>query len=515
MRLEQTIKNIKYTTISYMLNNILKFIVRMIFVQALPIEYLGINGLFSNIITVLSLAELGVGPAIVYSLYGPLAQKDKETVKSLMYMFKKAYLRIGLFIIIAGLCVTPWLDWFIKGDSNIPDLQWFYVIFLLNTGVSYFYAYKRNLLIADQKQYVSTVNECSWQIIMSIAQIFALKICPSFWPYTLLILAATVGENFTIARKADKAYPLLLETDIKPLGTVVKHTVFKNVSAIIFHKVGDIVVFSTANVILAKFIGLAAVGLYSNYYLIINAINNFTWHLFSAITASVGNLVAVEKIEKKQKIFKIIEQLTGWFAAVLSVGMYMMLNPLIELWLGKEYLFSETLLIWIIVSFYLSYMRKAVCMFKDASGLFWNDRYKPLAESVINIIASVYLTIHYGIIGVVWGGIISTVAAPLWVEPYVLFGNELHLSLKYYFGRCIQYAVVTIAAAVLGKYMYTILFPQVTFTGFIIGCMISLIVSNLLWWIVFGRTREFKYMKKLLTDKISKYNSKKDENQND
>lgn len=494
MRLEQATKNVKYTTIAYALNNILKFIVRMVFVRALPIEYLGINGLFSNIITVLSLAELGVGPAIVYSLYAPLAHQDKEAVKSLMLLFKKAYVRIGLFIIIIGLCVTPWLDWFIKGKSNIPDLQWFYVVFLLNTSVSYFYAYKRNLLIADQKQYISTLNECFWQIIMSLAQIVAFKIYPSFWPYILLMLFATLAESYTIARKADKAYPLLTEQKIQPIDSEVRHTIFKNVGAMVFHKIGGMVVFSTSNIILAKFVGLVAVGLYSNYYLVINAINNFSGRLFGAITASVGNLVAVESLQKKQRMFKIVEHLTAWLATNMSVGMYVMLNALIKLWLGEKYLFDDLLLSFIVISFYLTYMRRAVTTFKDASGIFWNDRYKPVAESIINIVASVYLTIHHGIIGVVWGGIISTVLVCFWVEPYVLFGNELHLSMKRYLGKCAQYCTVTVVAAVLAKQLHQTLFPQVTLEGFLIGCLIALVISNILWWMAFGRTEEFKYV---------------------
>ena len=163
MRIEQANKNIKYSTITYVLKLTLQFVVRLVFVHSLPIEYLGINGLFTNLLAMLSLAELGVGPAIVYSLYKPLAEKDTETVKALMWLFQKAYSGIGVFIIVAGICVLPWLDWFIKGNA-VTDIHWFYVIFLLNTGVSYFYSYKRNLLIADQKQYINSIYQSGGQI---------------------------------------------------------------------------------------------------------------------------------------------------------------------------------------------------------------------------------------------------------------------------------------------------------------------------------------------------------------
>ena len=163
MRIKQSGKNIKYSTISYVIKLSLQFIVRLFFIRTLPIEYLGINGLFTNLLAMLSLAELGVGSAIVYSLYKPLAEKDTETVKALMRLFQKTYSGIGIFIIIAGICVLPWLDWFIKGNA-VTDIHWFYVIFLLNTGVSYFYSYKRNLLIADQKQYINSIYQAAGRL---------------------------------------------------------------------------------------------------------------------------------------------------------------------------------------------------------------------------------------------------------------------------------------------------------------------------------------------------------------
>ena len=214
MRIEQANKNIKYSTIRYVLKLTLQFVVRLVFVRSLPIEYLGINGLFTNLLAMLSLAELGVGPAIVYSLYKPLAEKDTETVKALMWLFQKAYSGIGVFIIVAGICVLPWLDWFIKGNA-VTDIHWFYVIFLLNTGVSYFYSYKRNLLIADQKQYINSIYQSGGQIVLAVLQIIALLVYPSYWLYIVLMLLVTVCENFAVAKKADQVYQFLQDKAVK------------------------------------------------------------------------------------------------------------------------------------------------------------------------------------------------------------------------------------------------------------------------------------------------------------
>ena len=387
-RVEQAGKNIKYSTIAYIINNLLKLVVRLVFVKALSIEYLGIHGLLSNILAMLSLAELGVGPAIVYSLYKPLAEKDTETIKALMALFRKAYAAIGISIIGIGVCIMPWLDWFIKSNT-ISDIQWFYFVFLFNTGISYFYSYKRNLLIADQKQYINSIYQSSGQIALAVLQIMFLLVYPSYLIYILLMLLVTVSENYAVVKKVVRVYPYLQEKNVQTLSVDIKNTIIKNVKAMIAHKIGGMAVFSTSNLILSKFVGLTAVALYSNYYLVISAVNNFAGQFFSSITASIGNLIVLESNQKKASVFKVIEFILAWQAMIVSCGFYVLLNQLIELWLGERFLFDAIIVNWLIVNFYLIYMRKAVNTFKDASGLYWNDRYKPLAEAVINLVAPV------------------------------------------------------------------------------------------------------------------------------
>ena len=501
MRIEQASKNIKYSIITYVLKLTLQFVVRLIFVRALPIEYLGINGLFTNLLAMLSLAELGVGPAIVYSLYKPLAEQDTETVKALMRLFQKAYSSIGVFIIVVGICVLPWLDWFIKGNS-VNDIYWFYVIFLLNTGVSYFYSYKRNLLIADQKQYINSIYQSGGQIVLAVLQIIALLVYPSYWLYIILMLLVTVCENFAVAKKANQVYPYLKDRTVKKLDVNIRKTIIKNVKAMIAHKIGGMALFSTSNLILSKFVGLAAVGLYSNYYLVISAVNSFASQFFASITAGIGNLIALESGKKKADIFKVTEFMVAWQSMIVSCGFYVLLNQLIELWLGKRFLFDTVIADCLIVNFYLMYMRKAVNTFKDASGLYWNDRYKPLAEAAINLAASVYLTIHYGVIGVIWGGIISTLLTCFWVEPYVLFRNGIDIKLKDYFKDYLQYAVLTVLTAVFSKWLYGKLFIEVTIINFVLGVGLCLLLSNIIWIVLFRKREEMKYLRNVARDKF-------------
>lgn len=501
MRLELAGKNIKYATITYLLKIALQFVVRLVFVHQLPVEYLGINGLFTNLLAMLSLAELGVGTAIVYSLYKPLAEKDTETVNALMRLFQKAYTGIGLFIIVAGICVLPLLDWFIKGNA-VAAIHWFYIIFLLNTSVSYFYSYKRSLLIADQKQYINSIYQNGGQIALAVLQIMALLFYPSYWLYIILMMLVTVGENFAVAKKADAVYPFLQAKAVKKLDVGIKKTIIKNVKAMVAHKIGGMAVFSTSNLILSKFVGLASVGLYSNYYLVISAVNSFAGQFFASVTASIGNLIVLESSQKKADIFKVTEFIVAWQAMIVSGGFYVLFNPLIELWLGKRFLFDEVIVNWLIVNFYLMYMRKAVLAFHDASGLYWNDRYKPLAEAVINLIASVYFTIHYGVIGVIWGGIISTLLTCFWVEPYVLFRNSIDIKLKDYFKDYFKYAAVTWLTAVFSKWLYSKLFNEVTIINFVCGVILCMVVTNAVWIVLFRKREEMAYLRSVARDKF-------------
>lgn len=500
-RIEQVNKNIKYSVLIYILNCFLKFGVRLVFIRTLPIEYLGINGLFTNLLSILSLAELGIGPAIVYSLYKPLAYNDTETIKSLMNLFKKAYIVIGSFIIIVGICILPCLDWLIK-DNNIVDIDYFYMIFLLNTGVSYFYSYKRNLIIADQKQYINSIYEIGSQVLLAVMQIAVLTIYPNYWLYIILMLIVTIGENFTIAKKTEKLYPYINDRSVKILDNDIKDTITRNIKAMIIHKIGGMAVFSTSNIILSKFIGLGVVGIYGNYCLVINVVNNFTVQFVASVTASIGNLVALESNEKKNKVFNVIEFLVAWQAMIASCGFYVLFNVLIKLWIGEQFLFTESIVSFLIVNFYLSYMRVAVNTFKNASGLYWHDRYKPLAEAVINLVSSVYLTIHYGVIGVIWGGIISTLLTCFWVEPYVLFRNGINIKLKDYFKDYFKYTVVTFLTAIFSKWLYGKLFIEVTIINFVLGVILCLLISNTVWIFLFRKREEMIYLRDVARDKF-------------
>ena len=290
----------------------------------------------------------------------------------------------------------------------------------------------------------------------------------------------------------------------RSLNIKIKSQIIKNTKAMIAHKIGSMVVFSSSNLILSKFIGLSAVGLYSNYYMVISVLNSFAGKFFGAITASVGNLMVLEENSKKIKAFKITEFITALQAAICFCGLYVLFNPFVELWVGKAYLFDEVIVAAMAFSFYLMYMRKAVLMFRDACGLYWNDRYKPLAESIINLTASIYLTIHYGVIGVVVGGIISTLLTCFWVEPYVLFNNGIDIKLKDYFIDYLKFTVAALLSAMISGFVYSSLFVKVTLINFIAGIFICVSITLIIWYVVFRNREELQYLINFAKSKFAK-----------
>ena len=496
-RTKNSIINLITAFIGQIFGVAISFLTRMIFVKYLSSEYLGINGLFTNILTMISLAELGVGSAMVYSLYKPIAEENIEKIKSLMNLYKKAYRIIGIVILTLGIGFTPFYRYLISEVPNIPNLDIIYILFVINTGISYFYSYKRSLIICDQKKYIATIYRYGFYFIYNVAQIIVLVATQNYILYLMCQVISTVLENIAISIKANKMYPYLKDKNVKPLEKQEFNKIKKNVFAMMFHKIGGMVVNSTDNIILSKFVGIVSVGVYSNYYMIINGLELVTNQIFDAIVASVGNLGAKESKEKVKSVFDKVFFLNFWLFSFCAICLMCVFNNFIELWIGKEYLFELSVVVVIVIAFYLKGMRKTVLTFKDATGTFYQDRYKPIFESIINLIASIILAKKFGAAGVFLGTIISTLTTSIWVEPYVLYKYVFKEKSFTYFYKLIMYTILGICVCALTY--WTCL--KITYTGIlaiIIKLIICLIIPNVIYIILFRKTKEFKYYKGLV-----------------
>lgn len=502
-RSSKSIKNFKIALLGQGSGLVISFIARIIFIRILGSEYLGLNGLFTNILTVLSLAELGVGEAITYSLYKPLAENDNYKCKMLMQLYKKMYIIIGIIILIVGIFVTPFLPYIINDIPSIKGINYIYILFVINTSVSYFFSYKRNLIIADQNRYVATIYRYFFYFLLNIFQIVFLIITRNYIIFLILQIFFTLIENFFISLKANKMYPYLKDNSKIQLDKDSKKEIIKNTKAMMMHKIGGTIVSSTDNILLSKFVGLIEVGLYSNYFLITNALNIIYGQFYSSILASVGNLVVEQKTEHQYKVFQNIDFMGFLVYSFSSVCLLCLFNPFITLWIGKQYTFNISIVLVIVINFYITGMRKSVLTFREASGLFYKDRWKAIIEAIVNLIASIILANKYGTIGVFLGTLISSVSVCVWVEPYVLFKYGFNKKLSVYFKCYFKYLFFTVYLAIL-SYFTCFFINETNLVSFILKMIICFTVFFVNVLIFYRNNSSFIYYKELFHNTIIK-----------
>ena len=478
---------------------VISFIARIVFIRQLGEVFLGVNSLFTNIVGLLSLAELGVGTAINYSLYKPLAENDIPKIKSLMALYRKVYTVIGVVIFMAGVLLMPFLHLFMKASDtrSISNLYLIFFLFVVNSSVSYFYSFKRALIISDQKRYIATIYRYVFYILMNALQIAILFLTKSFVLFLVIMLICTFAENICVSKKADKMYPYLKEKDIEKLEYQDTNSIKKNTIALLYHKVGSSVVNSTDNILISKIVGIVTVGKYSNYQLITNALNIIMAQFFMALTASIGNLGATESKEKSEGVFFKIFFLSFWINAVISASIYATVNLLVSSWFGKNMVLNQGILICIVINYYLYQIRRTVMTYRDAYGLFWYDRYKALVEAVINLVFSIILGVRIGLLGIFVGTIISTLTTSIWVEPYVLFKYGFKDRLGKYFFRLSLYSVISLTCCVACNSLIHAI-NLTGFLGFIIGVLLCVIVVSSIISVLFFMTDEYKYYIRLI-----------------
>lgn len=330
-RTDNSLRNLKTAVLFKLAAIVVNFIARKIFVVVLTKEYLGLDGTFANILTMLSLAELGVGTAITYSMYKPLAEGDRELILSLMTLYRKFYTVIGITVGVLGAALTPFLQYIIRDIPDIPHIRLIYLMFVLDSSISYFLVYKQSLISADQKQHIVTSYQYKTGMAVTAAQCAALLLTGDYILYLALKLCATFVCNALLARKADRLYPYLKQKTVQPLPAPVRQDISKNIRAMIAHKLGSVVVFGTDNVLIAYFVGAVSVGLYSNYLLITQSLKSAYSMIFRAMTASIGNLCAAEDTAHAQAVFWRVDLLTRWIYGFSAVCLVVLFNPFISL----------------------------------------------------------------------------------------------------------------------------------------------------------------------------------------
>ncbi len=501
MRIVKTIKNLILSWLGYFAVILATFIGRKVFVDMLGSMYLGVQALFTNILSCLNLADLGLSVAITYSLYKPLAENDTEKISAILSLFHKVYLIVGVTVGVIGLGLTPFLHFFInempKGLAY-SKIQVYFVLFVLNNSLNYFMYYKAVLINADQKKYIVELNYSINMIAMTVIQILILICFKSFLLYLIIQLIFTGVRNMSISLIANRQYPYLKDKTSYSLSKQDKKELTMGVAGMMFQKLGTVVVNSTDNIIISKFISIIIVGIYSNYYSIISAINMVLNQVFKSALASVGNFNVTAKKEELADVFDKSLFVNFWIHGFCSIALTCLLNPFIHIWLGKDYLLEMKVVIILGFNFYLNGMRQTSLMFNDALGLYWKNRYKPIFEALVNLAMSLILVRFWGIQGVFLGTTCSIIFVCMWAEPYIIFKYVLKRNLAVYFRKYLVYFATSILIGFITYLLCNSIYMD-GFLAFICKCSVCVVLPNILFLLIFRKTSEFKYFYNFLT----------------
>ena len=502
-RVQSAAKNIAFGYIGNLTTQLLGFILRTVFINYLGDTLNGINDLYTGILSVLSLAELGVGTALNYSLYGPVARKDYEKIKSYMQLYKKAYRVIGLVIAVIGLAISPFLPYLVKQPKGVTarDLTLYYFIFLFNTVSTYFVAYKYSLAYAEQKNYIQTNTITITKMITVTLQIAVIVTTRNFYLYLLTAAAVELIQKIFISWYLNRLYPYLKDKNVKKLSKEETGEVVTKTKALVFHKVGDVARLQTDSMIISAFINVTLVGFVGNYNMILNSVANFVNIIFNSVLSSFGNLIATESKEKQYSVFKVYRFFACWVYGFSAVGFFLLLTPFIVIWQGQEKVLAAGAVACILIDYYFKGDRIVLSNFKTAAGVFEQDKYLALIQGVVNLILSIVLVQKIGLVGIYIGTIVSGLIANI-TKPFIIYKVCFEKSVKTYFLDSVKYLAVLFGILVLLTGIRQFVMPQVTILSFMLMFIVICVVFNGIFLLLFGRTQEFGYLWGIIKRKL-------------
>ncbi len=461
MRFKKSMLNLLASWIGQVLLVLVNLVVRRVFVDTLGEDYLGISGLFANVLSILSLAELGIGSAINYSLYRPIAENNHEEIKAIMKFYKIVYRVIGITIIVVGIAIIPFLGVIVPEVKNYDNIYIYYAMFVLNTAISYFYSYKSTLIIANQNRYAYILNHYAWVCILGIVQVVCLYQTKNYIFYLVLQAAFTLFENISVSKIADKMFPYLKEKNVSKIDRAILLDIKKNTLAMMLDKIGGVLVTATDNIVMSRYLSLAITGIYSSYAYVVNCVGQILAQVFTAIQAGVGNLGVEEGVESREQVYKETFFAGYVFYSFGSVCLAVCLTPFVQIWMGDKYIMNQMTVFLIVSAFYLSGLRQVNLTFIRGLGLFWQTKWKAFLEGIVNLIISIVLVKKIGISGVFIGTVISSIVSGWFIEPYVVYRDGLKQPYKKFWIINLKYLFSTVIFTGVAYYLQvTISFPK-------------------------------------------------------
>ena len=499
------IKNVTGSFLSSFFSIVIGLLAQKIFLMILGTEYLGLNGLFDNILSMLSIVELGIGTAIIYNLYKPIVENNHEQIKSLMGFYKKAYNIIMVIIFTLGLLVIPFLK-NIVGEVTIDvNIKFVYFLFLLNVIASYMLSYKRSILYASKKNYIVNLVHILYLVVANGSQLSMLYFTKNYYLYLIVRITMTLMENVIISIAVNRKYAYLNSDDVKPLDRETENDIFKKVKALFFHKIGGFIVLGTDNIIISKYLGIIVVGLYSNYYLIIYSVIKLFSQIIISLTPSVGHLLVKDNKESNFSAFKKIRFMTFWIDTFVSVAILVMMQSFIKIWIGEQYLLANVVLYILVFNCFQSLFKNSFGVFKDAAGIYYEDRFVPIVEAGVNIIVSVVLCKLIGLPGVFIGTIVSSIVHWVYSFPIIVYKRLFKSNTLVYIRDTIAYFALFILIAISTYLISYNVDLGNNWLNFFYNVGLAAVVPNLLLFIIFRKTDNFKYFIDIIKGALSRF----------
>ena len=501
MRSLNSFKNILTSVGIMLVVSILGFVTRKLFLDALGEEYLGLNGLLTNVIGMLSLVESGVGVSIVYNLYKPLAAGNTQQVLALVQLYRRIYHYIALGILCLSCLLFPFLKYLIHGDTDMSYVSIVYFIFVGNTLIGYLMADKISLINSDQKQYKLAGYNLGYQVSMYLIKIAILKFLPNYIFFLSVEFVCNGVYNLLVRSKVRTLYPFLKTDERVEVPKEVRKNIIINVKALFLTTIGGYMVHSTDNILISSFIGLGVVGLYSNYTLIINQVKALANPLMSGVKDSVGNLVSSESSEKQYSVFKMLFFINFIVVSFMAIMLYCLLNPFISWWLGGQYLLENWIVAIMCANLYVDMIRSSALTFKMVSGIFVQDRYVAFITGIVNLVVSVILVKILGLAGILLGTTIAFLTTNSWNWPRLIYKYNFKKSPILYYIKYLIYAAITIVLSLLCSVVNSKVVDGSVINLMQIGFMIVMDASIIFiaYWLLFRNSSEFKYAMTILS----------------
>lgn len=501
-RLSNTLRNFRFGVATQLVVTLLGFLSRTIFIRVLGMEYSGVNGLYTSILDVLSLTELGLADVVVFSLYKPLAQGDTRKLTALMGYYKTIYRIIALTVGLIGLCLVPVLQVLVKSEIDRFHLVLYYLMFLANSVCSYLLVYKGSILQADQKRYLISKYTMLFKLLTTLAQITMLLVLRNFTVYLSIQIGMTIVNNLYVSRKADELYPFLKERE--ELAREEKQAIFRDVRHMFSYKAGGQLLNGTDNLYISSLISTATCGIYDNYTMIQTmVVTAFTTTVNQSVMGSLGNLNAVGTKAQKRQVFDAYSLVFTWIATFCTLSLLVLYNPFILLWAGEGWLLPMSTVSVICLNFFLPNVLTPVWSYRNTTGLFRETKNILLYAAAINLVLSYFFGIRWGLTGILAATSVSRLLTSFWFEPLLLHRRIFGCSSLPYFLR--QGAHLLVVAVSFGAIQWIASLASLGPVGdLLLKGMLCLVVPNAMMLLLNGRSEAFGYLKGKLLERLKK-----------